>query len=426
MVLYLKPFAAVVAYLIIFGLVALVGYIPKKYYYYYDIQRVDENSTIVNASSRTHGLRTINNNNILKGVLQSCVSILCISFSFLCYLIYKRTSLRFRSVMQKMHGENPYWAPSSPDETQEISITISGAWNHHYLSALWLSIFCASYSIDPTNLNAGFFFSVSSGLVSCACSLKRQYLKNETASSWLNSLRCLFIACIFIIYVVCFASWSFFFYLQHDANSSEPMLNARYMWFEIIFPISSPAIISFLKGPSPSKKKNFCNGGFNHLLVALPFLTFTSMLILTVYLTFASTSINDILTIDSPLYFTLYFIAAPSTLCMALVIYIAAMGQTEYCMISSSSLCLIFFLYSNWDLPVELQNKNNVILPCCTMCLIGVLLSLALLILNMYYQVKDPRHPNNDTPEEVEHAIKHENEEDFYGCEYYHGDNDDV
>ncbi len=114
-------------------------------------------------------------------------------------------------------------------------------------------------------------------------------------------------------------------------------------------------------------------------------------------------------------------------LCAALVIYIGAMGQTEYCMISSSSLCLVFFLYSNWVLPDELKYKNNVIIPCCTMCLIGFLLSFAILILNMYYYFKDSRNPNTtDTTEKIELTIKNENGEDEYGCEYYNGDNDEV
>lgn len=426
--LYLKPLAAVIVYLFIFGLAGLVGHIQKNN----DVLEVGKNSTLVNASNTPQVNN--NNNNILKGVLRSCVSILCISFCFACYLIYKHFSHQFHSFIQKIHGVNPYYRgispdklPSTADEPQEISITISGAWRHQHLFALWLSIFCASYAIDATNLNAGFFFSISSGLVSCFCFFFKQYIKNET-TSWLKTLNGLFTGCIFLIYVICFATWSFSFFLQHN-DHLEVLLNPRYMWFEIIFPSFAPVIISFMKGKSPqpsSKKKPIYNGGFNHLLVALPFLTFTSMLIVTVYLTFASTNINEILTIENfnfPLFFTLYFIAAPLALCMALVIYISAMGQTKYCMISSSSLCLVFFLHSNWVLPVEMK---NVILPCCIMCLIGVLLSLAILILNMYYYFKDSQNLDSDTTEKVELTTKNENGEDVYGCQYYNGDNDEV
>ena len=82
--------------------------------------------------------------------------------------------------------------------------------------------------------------------------------------------------------------------------------------------------------------------------------------------------------------FLIFFVAAPLTIFISMVIYVGAIGNnTEYHMIASSSLCLVYFLFSYADLPSELRN-SNIIIPCCIMSFLVFLMCFLILILNVY------------------------------------------
>lgn len=394
---YVKRYAASVAYLFVFGLLAVIS------------------------SLSCIGTE----NSIMKTVASSSLSNLFISFYcavyFIVYYAARYISLLPLNAMESSCTHSAIMTTNACEDSACASTInlVSGSRNavFHQSAFFWyhvysfgFAVFCLTYSLTQLHTNASLFLCIGSCMVSL---LLRPHVTDASSvqSSLVYSLVRNLKYCIFTVYFLCFTTWLYHYYHIFLPSLDDPMpaKNAtfvpkiadqsqfwRNIWFEMIAPLSSPFFIICFKEQvvwlglfALGKKKE---GVEAHvlLLFSLPLLGLLSMFFLTLFMTLNDHEMSleeDFLHLKNSNYPVLTILQVcvihPCCLFLALVIFIGGIGKTKYSMLCSSSLTLIFFIFSNFNMPVSIRN-NNIIMPCLVMSLVGFFLSLLILIINVY------------------------------------------
>jgi hypothetical protein len=399
MIVYIRKYIICFLYLFLFSLCAFIGH---------EQNRVKGNIVIP----------------IMKGIATSSVTTIFFTFYTLCFFmcqcvfenLYSRVQIDDDDTELKPIIIHSVKGPVMDDDIIDHTFFTKTVMVWYYVYSFGLSIFCASYCINASNLNASYFFCMGSVISSYIIFFKRE--KEET-----NGKRNSHFILILLLSLGClyFFSFSIWFYNYHVflfkpiyykyENISTVITNKtmiidettfgriqwRYLWLEVLGPLIAPFYIQSFK--MNAKIHNFQRkGGDAYVIFCMPLLAFISTTFLTMYL---SMDIYQHEVIDSPFitdffeyeggtilfakFILINLIAAPFTIFTSLVVYVGAMGKREYSLICTSSQCMIFFLFSQVNIPKESINQN-VVFPCCIMSFLCFMITILLLIINVYYK----------------------------------------
>jgi hypothetical protein len=389
MISYIKKYTVSAAYLAAFGLVAIVGYAQKQ----------------MNATAAAERRPAT----IFQGMALSSVSMLALSFYYALYSVWQWAVAHGRRLIQRYTQIGYEYDTLRAQESSALalpSVLTASLWNYMY--TFGFSIFCASYSIDASNVNAAFFFCVGTAVSSAYIYLHSAMQPTARCSGEVvlytnkKKIKRVFIFLVFLICLInafSFSSWLAVIMItppQYDEDTRNSSLHAkrrdpqpphwRDLWFEILGPLFAPFGISsfkinfqaILSGDSRSVLRR--GGGDVYFLFGMPIAGFISMLFLSVY---PPTIDAERTGMGMIWYAGVHLMAAPLALIVSLVIYIGAMGQSEYSMVSSSCLCLIFYSYSSLSLPIDARHRH-MLTSCCIMSLLVFMLSLLILVIKVY------------------------------------------
>lgn len=399
---YVKRYAASVAYFFVFGLLALLSSLSCI---------GDENSLMKTVAS--------------SSLANLFISFYCASY-FILYYAARYISLLPLNARESSCTHSAMMPANACDESPcacTMNLAESGSSNDFFYQSavLWyhvysfgFAVFCLTYSLTQLDTNASSFLCMGS----CMVSMLQPHVTDASRvpSSFVHSLVRNLKYCIFTVYFICFTTWMYHYhiFIPSFLDDAMPAKNAtlmpefadhqshfwRNIWFQMIAPLSSPFFIICFKEQfiglrffALEKKKGQGGEGTSAhvlLLFSLPLLALLSMFFLTLFMSLNDNEMSleeDFLHLKNSNYpaFTILQVCVihPCCLFLALVIFIGGIGKTKYSMLCSSSLTLIFFIFSNFNLPLSIRN-NNIIMPCLVMSLLGFFLSLLILVINVY------------------------------------------
>ena len=374
MIAYLKKYAVYISYIIIFLCCASIGHIQKS---------TDERA-------------------FMKGIAVSCVTTLFFTFYTCCYFlchwsfenIHDCQGVDSNNELKPICKEN---GPNMNDNDTRRNFFSQNVIQWYYTYSFSFGVFCASFSIDMSNVIASFFFCLGGVISSCINFFKDEYDKEDhlRTRNKKNGGAILFL--MVSMWCLYFFSFSFWFYNYKDflftpnenisisLNNTtsiriESRMQWRYFWIEIFGPLMAPFWINSFKC------KHVSDG---YIFLSMPLLAFISMLFLTLYLTLErNASFMDFDTsIDKHLveYIFVNLLLAPIAVFTSLIVYIGACGKRENYIICTSSQSMVFFIYSYVNYPIENGDRDG-ILPCCVMSFLCFMISILLLIIRVYYK----------------------------------------
>lgn len=391
---YLQKYAASLAYLMVFGLLGL--------------------------SSSFFSL--VMEDSFLKTVASSSLSNLFISFYcavyFIVYYATRKISMlplhagetsvaRTSSSCQAQEVEKEEFLPplSATEKSEVVFYQSTVLWYHVY--SFGFAIFCLTYSISQMHSNASLFLCLGSCLVSHGQSFHLQGRRSLQDPAGHSLLVCYLQTFVFMVHFLCFSSWLYYFsptwlplaqYASGMQNATlvpeTPTVKEQFwrnIWFEMIGPLMAPMLITCFKQQACTlfaAERGEAKSAYFFVFFSLPLLALLSMFFLTLYCTLHDQAVKEALfrwqPTDEPiLALAQVCVFHPCCLFFSLVIYIGGIGKSQYSLLCSSSLTLVFFIYSCFHMKQSIQN-TNIIMPCLVMSLVGFFLSLLLLIIKVY------------------------------------------
>lgn len=440
---YLKRYCASMAYLLIFGISSLLYFCQSP------------------------------PTSIVESIAANSLSNLFIAFYCLlhCLFSYTRSAMKQESAslllqevyqgsaLQSLDGGGTSDAVPCQGESSSGN-TPDGCRTFHQLmqssTSFWyqacsfvFAVFCLSYSIRISNLNASLFLCMGT----CAVSFggKAVFRSEAHAGGGKNhaQLRLMRLGAL-LLYCICFTIWIYTYppFSMHDddfaslsnqgvltshatiTNSNASLLyqsettkpntssvfqseteatranKHEYFWHNIWFEMVGPFLAPFCMSHFKSQKAHgpsIAAPGDEFFLFSLPFLGLMSMTFLSIFLSadHATSDVRRLLSIEDTSSLVLFksllnsCMAGPVGLFFSLVIYVGAIGKTEYTSICSSSLSLIFFSCAIFILP-ESRRNSNITIPCVIMSLLGFSLSLLILIMDVYWRRESQLRDDNE------------------------------
>ena len=445
---YLKRYCASMAYLLIFGFSSLLYFCQSP------------------------------PTSIVESIAANSLSNLFIAFYCLlhCIFSYTRSAMKQESAslllqevyqgseLQSLDGgpaESTGAESSTPDGGRAFHQLMQSSTSFWYQACSFVfAVFCLSYSIRISNLNASLFLCMGT----CAVSFggKAVFRSEAHAGGGKNhaQLRLMRLGAL-LLYCICFSIWIYTYppFSMHDddfaslsnrgiltphaiitksnasssfrfeANTSssfrfeanpsslfqtetaKPNETTRenqheYFWHNIWFEMVGPFLAPFCMSHFKSQKAHGASiaaPGDEFFLFSLPFLGLMSMTFLSIFLSadHATSDVRRLLSIEDTSSLVLFksllnsCMAGPVGLFFSLVIYVGAIGKTEYTSICSSSLSLIFFSCAIFILP-ESRRNSNITIPCVIMSLLGFSLSLLILIMDVYWRRESQLRDENE------------------------------